>query len=99
MGWAFDPSGTPIDQGRSLVAFRQHHVVVAVRTALNRRHLTAARLADRMGVEPANLRRKMTGDYPALPEELVAWGLALADDDVLAAVPVSAPDWPPAPTN
>jgi len=79
------PVGGVLQTARQMAAYRQHRVAVAVRDLLQAQGRSARWLADMADSSPTKLRRKLTGDYPALPEELYAWVLVLDDDAALQA--------------
>lgn len=66
-----------------MAAFHQHRVAIAVRDRLQAQGRSARWLAEMTESSPARLRRKLTGDYPALPEEMYAWAIALGDSALL----------------
>jgi hypothetical protein len=65
-------------QGRSFeetcriaAAYAQHLASFEVRQVLRERKRSAEWFATRLGQNPVQVRRKLDGDYPALPEERV----------------------------
>ena len=78
--------GTTLEEtARIAAAFAQHHAALEVREKLSELGRSAEWLAQRLGHNAQMVRRKLDGDYPALPEDVVAWAIALDDIMVIYA--------------
>ncbi len=74
--------GTTLEEtSRIAAAYAQHHAAVEVREKLKELGQSGEWLAQQLGQNAQMVRRKLDGDYPALPEDIRAWAIAL--DDIL----------------
>ena len=67
--------------GQVLAAHYLHQVSIEVMLALKGARMTRKELAERLGENAANVRRKLNGEYPATLEDILRWAVAL--DEVL----------------
>lgn len=74
--------GTTLEEtARIAAAYAQHHASIEVREKLNELGQSGEWLAQQLGQNAQMVRRKLDGDYPALPEDILGWAIAL--DDIL----------------
>lgn len=69
------------EMSRVAAAYAQHHAAIEVREKLSQLKKSGEWLAQQVDQNPQMVRRKLDGDYPALPEDILAWAIVL--DDVL----------------
>jgi hypothetical protein len=73
------------ETGRIAAAYAQHLAAIEVRRVLEEKDATGKWFAERLGQEPAQVRRKLDGDYPALPEDVLSWAIVLDTIEVIYA--------------
>lgn len=83
------------DRYRLMASYQQHLACIEVLRLLDERKLTRAWLAEHSRGQATNLRRKLTGEFPALAEDYFAWAVALDTIMVLPAPSSLADAMPP----
>ena len=72
--------GTTLEEtSRLAAAYAQHHAAIEVREKLAELGKSGEWLAKQLEQNAQMVRRKLDGDYPALPEDVLAWAIALND--------------------
>lgn len=78
--------GSSFEQtSRIAAAYAQHHAAIEVRERLKALGKSGEWFADKLGQNAQMVRRKLDGDYPALPEDILGWAIALDDIMVIYA--------------
>ena len=66
-------------------AYAQHLASYEVRRVLAEQGQSAEWLAEQLGQNATQVRRKLDGDYPALAEDIIGWALAMEAVEVVHA--------------
>ena len=88
------PASEP-DRYCLMASYQQHLACIEVLRLLDKRKLTRAWMAEHSRGQPTNLRRKLTGEFPALAVDYFAWAVALDTIMVLPAPSSLADAMPP----
>lgn len=78
--------GTSLEEtSRIAAAYAQHHAAIEVREKLKELGASGEWLAGQLHQNAQMVRRKLDGDYPTLPEDILGWAIALDDIMVIYA--------------